>query len=86
MLECYVVFVNRVGEEPALSFWGGSHVYDPWGELVAEAPTDEPALITAELDLAAVRRRRREMPLVKEARLALLSRELDRLVAEGGDL
>ena len=86
MLECYVVFVNRVGEEPGLSFWGGSHVYDPWGELVAEAPTDEPALITAELDLAAVRRRRREMPLVKEARLALLSRELDRLVAEGGDL
>jgi predicted amidohydrolase len=85
-LECYVVFVNRVGEEGELSFWGGSHVYDPWGELVAEAPLDEPALLTAELDLAAVRRRRREMPLVKEARLALLSRELDRLAAEGGDL
>jgi predicted amidohydrolase len=85
-LECYVVFVNRVGEEGELSFWGGSHVYDPWGELVAEAPLDEPALLTAELDLAAVRRRRRELPLVKEARLALLSRELDRLAAEGGDL
>jgi predicted amidohydrolase len=86
ILECYVVFVNRVGEEPGLSFWGGSHVYDPWGELVAEAPADEPALITVDLDLGAVRRRRREMPLVKEARLALLSRELERLVAEGGDL
>jgi predicted amidohydrolase len=85
-LECYVVFVNRVGEEGELSFWGGSHVYDPWGELVAEAPLDQPALLTAELDLAAVRRRRREMPLVKEARLALLSRELERLSAEGGDL
>jgi predicted amidohydrolase len=85
-LECYVVFVNRVGEEGELSFWGGSHVYDPWGELVAEAPLDQPALLAAELDLAAVRRRRREMPLVKEARLALLSRELERLSAEGGDL
>jgi predicted amidohydrolase len=85
-LECYVVFVNRVGEEGGLSFWGGSHVYDPWGELVAEAPQDEPALVTVELDLGAVRRRRREMPLVKEARLALLSRELERLAAEGGDL
>lgn len=86
MLETYVVFVNRVGDEGELSFWGGSHVYDPWGELVAEAPTGEPAFVTAELDLANVRRRRREMPLVKEARLALLSRELDRLAAEGGDL
>jgi predicted amidohydrolase len=86
MLETYVVFVNRVGEEGELSFWGGSHVYDPWGELVAEAPDGEPAVVTAELDLANVRRRRREMPLVKEARLALLSRELDRLAAEGGDL
>jgi predicted amidohydrolase len=86
MLETYVVFVNRVGAEGDLSFWGGSHVYDPWGELVAEAPAGEEAFVTAELDLANVRRRRREMPLVKEARLALLSRELDRLAAEGGDL
>ena len=86
MLECYVIFVNRVGEEAGLHFWGGSHVYDPWGKLVAQAPIGEPALVTTELDLAAVRRRRREMPLVKEARLALLSRELERLAAEGGDL
>jgi predicted amidohydrolase len=86
MLETWVVFVNRVGEEGGLAFWGGSHVYDPWGELVAEAPVAESALLTVEIDLGAVRRRRREMPLVKEARLALLSRELDRLAAEGGDL
>ena len=46
MLQCYVVFVNRVGVEPGLRFWGGSHVYDPEGELVAEAPRDEPALST----------------------------------------
>jgi predicted amidohydrolase len=85
-LECFVVFVNRVGDEAGLSFWGGSHVYDPFGELVAEAPLGEPALVTAELDLGAVRRRRREMPLVKEARLALLSREIERLAADGGDL
>jgi predicted amidohydrolase len=80
------VFVNRVGIEPGLDFWGGSHVHDPYGACIAEAPVGEPALVTAELDLTAVRRRRREMPLVKEARLGMLSRELERLVAEGGDL
>jgi predicted amidohydrolase len=85
-LQCFVVFVNRVGVEPGLRFWGGSHVYGPEGELIAEAPRDEPALLSAEIDLAAVRRVRRQMPLVKEARLALLSREIERLASEGGDL
>jgi predicted amidohydrolase len=86
MLQCFVIFVNRVGEESGLRFWGGSHVYAPGGELVVEAPQNEPALVQADLDLAAVRRVRREMPLVKEARLALLGRELERLATEGGDL
>ena len=48
---------------------------------VALAQTD-----CALVDLGNVRRRRREVPLVKEARLALLARELNRLAEEGGDL
>jgi len=86
MLESYVVFVNRVGEEGDLTFLGYSHVVDPWGRVVAEGPGREEALITADIDLGNVRRRRREVPLVKEARLALLSKELNRLAEEGGDL
>ena len=86
MLECYVVFVNRVGKQDNLVFWGYSHVVDPWGTVVAEGPLHETALITVDIDLGNVRRRRREVPLVKEARLALLARELNRLAEEGGDL
>jgi predicted amidohydrolase len=86
MLECYVVFVNRVGKQDNLAFWGYSHVVDPWGAVVAEGPLHEEALITVDIDLGNVRRRRREVPLVKEARLALLARELNRLAEEGGDL
>ncbi len=85
MFQCFVVFVNRVGKEPGLRFWGGSHVVDPWGLIVCQAPTHEEALVTAEIDLAAVRRRRREVPLVREARLALVAREAQRLADEGGD-
>jgi predicted amidohydrolase len=84
-LQAYVVFVNRVGEEAGLRFWGGSQVVDPWGRVIAQAPHGEPALLTAELDLGAVRRRRRELPLLKEARLGLLARELDRLLRDTGD-
>jgi predicted amidohydrolase len=86
MLESYVIFVNRVGKQDNLIFWGYSHVVDPWGTVVAEAPVHEETLITVDIDLGNVRRRRREVPLVKEARLALLARELNRLAEEGGDL
>jgi predicted amidohydrolase len=86
MYQCYVVFCNRVGDEGEhLRFWGGSHVVDPWGEIVCELPDDDEAIVTTEINLANVRKRRREVPLVREARLGLLAREATRLAEEGGD-
>ncbi|MDQ3147430.1 MAG: amidohydrolase [Actinomycetota bacterium] len=85
MYESVVVFVNRVGEEGELSFWGRSSVIDCTGEVVAEAPAAEEALLVVDVDLAAVRARRHALPLVREARLGLLRRELGRLIEEGGD-
>jgi predicted amidohydrolase len=52
LLGCHVVFVNRVGTEPALEFWGGSHVVDPRGTVIAEAPRFAEAVLVAEIDLA----------------------------------
>lgn len=78
-LQSYMIFVNRIGEEAGVNFWGGSMIVDPWGKVIAEAPRHEAAVIVAELELEAVRRRRREMPLVKEGRLSLLQREFGRL-------
>jgi predicted amidohydrolase len=83
-LQTWVVFVNRVGEEAGITFWGGSRVIDPWGHVAAEAPRGEPALLFADLDLAAVRQARRDMPLVKEPRLDLLVREFERLARDDG--
>jgi predicted amidohydrolase len=86
MFQVFVVFVNRVGTEGALRFWGGSHVIDPWGNVVSEATQNAEDLVTVDIDLSEVRRRRRQVPLVKEARLGLLQREIRRLVQAGGDL
>ncbi|WP_031469331.1 nitrilase-related carbon-nitrogen hydrolase [Sciscionella sediminilitoris] len=83
--QCWVVFVNRVGVEGNARFWGGSRVLDPWGDVHAEIPGDTEELLVAELDVSAVRRRRREMPLVQESRFGLVSREVNRLLAEGHD-
>jgi hypothetical protein len=51
-----------------------------------QAPNYEPALLFCELDAGAVRQARRTLPLVKEARLGLLTREFERLTASGGDM
>lgn len=84
--QLYVIFTNRVGVEGDLRFWGGSHVVDPWGHIVAQAATYEEELLTVDIDLSEVRNRRRRMPLIKDARLGLIQREISRLVDEGGDL
>ncbi|TQK52763.1 putative amidohydrolase [Streptomyces sp. SLBN-118] len=85
MLQCWVVFVNRVGSENGASFWGGSRVVDPRGSVVAQAPKWEPGLVTVDIDLHEARRQRRAVPLVAEARLGLIDREVRRLIDEGGD-
>jgi N-carbamoylputrescine amidase len=78
-LQCYVVFVNRVGVEAGFTFWGGSHVVDPLGEIVAEAPRFEESLLLADFHLDRVAARRRELPLAGELRPDLLRAELERL-------
>jgi hypothetical protein len=72
MFQLYVVFVNCVGTDGSLRFWGGSHVVDPWGKVIAEAAEYQEHLLIVDIDLSLVRRRRREIPLVREGRLGLL--------------
>ncbi len=77
-LQCYIVFVNRSGEEPCGRFWGGSTVYAPSGEVIARAGAGEQVL-DVELDLDALRKVRRTTPLLKESRVDVVLREAQRL-------
>jgi len=86
MQQCWVIFVNRVGEESGTRFWGGSRVIDPSGTMIADAPLWEPALLTVDLQPGTARRRRHQVPLIAEARLGLIAREVQRLVESEGDL
>jgi len=54
----FVIHTNRTGFEDGVSFWGGSTVFDPSGNLVAQGPYYESALVTARLDLNQLRRTR----------------------------
>jgi NAD+ synthase (glutamine-hydrolysing) len=75
----FVLHCNRVGFEDGLNFWGGSTIFGPDGKLVAQAPYFEEALLTATLDLGALRRVRQQLPLLRDERPGLLCRELERI-------
>jgi N-carbamoylputrescine amidase len=47
----FMVAVNRIGDEGALTFYGSSFVSDPYGRIVVQAPRDRPAVLVADLDL-----------------------------------
>ncbi|HXI46751.1 MAG TPA: nitrilase-related carbon-nitrogen hydrolase [Candidatus Acidoferrales bacterium] len=85
----FVVFVNRVGVDESISFWGGSEVIDPAGQPVFSAPLFDEGLYAVDIELADVRRERISLPLLRDERLELQAREMTRLIAEraglGGD-
>jgi len=47
----FMVAVNRIGDEPPLTFYGSSFISDPYGRILAQAPREEPAVLVADLDL-----------------------------------
>ena len=70
----FVAVCHLVGFEGGKGFAGGSVLMSPKGELIAEGPVFEPAIIAATLDLDEVTRARADAPLLAdlEARLPYL--------------
>jgi len=78
----FVVFVNRVGVDESISFWGGSEVIGPNGDGIFSAPLYDEGLFFVDVDLGDVRRERIALPLLRDERLELAVRELERIVSE----
>lgn len=78
----YVAQTNRVGFEDGLCYWGGAAVIGPDGQLVAQGPDFEEALVVAEIDPDRIRRARLTLPLLRDEQPDLLQRGLARLLGE----
>jgi predicted amidohydrolase len=76
----FIVHTNRTGFEDGVTFWGGSTVYSPEGNLVVQGPYYEEALVTATLDLQDIRRARIRLPLLRDERVRLTMREMTRVL------
>ncbi|WP_295360413.1 carbon-nitrogen hydrolase [Arenimonas sp.] len=70
-----VLSCNRIGHEPSplgasgIRFWGTSHVLGPQGEFIAEAGTDEPQVLVADVDLGRSEHVRRIWPFLRDRRI-----------------
>jgi predicted amidohydrolase len=82
LLSVNLVFVNRVGFEDGVHFWGSSQAVDAFGNVLLRAPGHDEALLFAELRDSAVQRARRESRHFLDDDPHLLERELRRILAE----
>lgn len=82
----FVIFVNRVGVEESISFWGGSEVIGPAGDTILSAPLFDEGLFLCEINLGDIRRERIALPLLRDERPELQVRELQRMIAERAGL
>lgn len=77
---CYVLFANRVGTEDGVTFFGGSAVVNPFGEVEEQASLFKEELLIVDLDLDQVRKARFQMPMLRDEHLDMTMRELNRII------
>ena len=75
----YVAHCNRVGFESGEIFWGGSAIFDTSGEQMCRAESFDEALVIQTVDLAALGRARAITETLRDERLSLTMRELNRI-------
>lgn len=79
LLGMNIVFVNRVGFEDGVNFFGGSFIVSAEGEFLVEAPKLEETIIYGHLDLTSSRRARYATPILRDEKLDVVARELQRI-------
>lgn len=75
----FVLYVNRVGYEDGVNFWGGSQMLNPSGQIIANSPYFKEDLLVAEIDLKDLKRARAAVPLLRDEKLDLTLKELKRI-------
>jgi N-carbamoylputrescine amidase len=72
----FVASVNRAGREGKLTFWGGSFVSGPFGEMIARAGNVREEILMAECDLSKIGKVRKVWPFLKSLRPEVYGSEI----------
>lgn len=65
--QCFVLAVNRVGDDPSLHYNGGTVLLDPWGAEVEAAQDSKEQAVTALLDMNRLAQFRKDFPVLDDA-------------------
>lgn len=64
--QCYLVGVNRVGDDPVLHYSGGSVILDPNGEILAACESEKEQVAVAEIDIKKLEEFRKKFPVLDD--------------------
>ena len=64
----YLAYVNLVGVEDGLQFWGGSRLLSPTGDVISKARYDEEDLVLCEVDFKDIRPAEAFIPTLRDLR------------------
>jgi len=81
----FLFFCNRVGFEDGKSFAGGSFIYNPLGELVAQAAYLDKDFLIQEIDLDDIRQARKKWPYKRDDRPEIILESLNKIVSSYED-
>ena len=76
-LGMFVVYVNRVGFDDGLGFYGGSALSDPVGGITVSAPRFEAVQVLGTVDTGHIARHRYQLPIRREEDLAIVRHALE---------
>ena len=65
----FLAATNRVGQEDDIRFWGQSFVSDPFGEIIAQASSDNPEILIAQCNLDLIQETRQNWPFLRDRRV-----------------
>ena len=65
--QCFVIGVNRVGDDPNCHYNGGSVIIDAKGKTLASVADDTAGLAIADLDMQSLRTFREKFPVLRDA-------------------
>jgi len=68
----FMGYVNLVGTEGQMQFWGGASLTGPRGDLKVRGPYFEEAIVEAELDMADIEIARPLRPTLRDTRMEML--------------
>ncbi|MDD7805513.1 MAG: carbon-nitrogen hydrolase family protein [Endozoicomonas sp. (ex Botrylloides leachii)] len=68
--QSFVLAANQGGRHPkGKETWGHSMIISPWGDILAEANSNTPTIVSARLDLILIEKFRSKMPCLKHKKL-----------------